>query len=110
METSGRGQIRGGSVFIDAFQCASSFRDSDGAEAWLPTRNLGFRVVLAIEELPEWVRTTPKQPTYGSCPERLPGKDSLIVVTHGRIPSGETPEESTAWVVTMTSTIERYLS
>jgi probable HAF family extracellular repeat protein len=62
---------------------------------------------LRLDPLPpgwkEVIQTSQPQPTYGACPDRLPGKDSLIVVTHGWDPDPN-------WVIEMTNSITRYLT
>lgn len=51
--------------------------------------------------------TVPAKPTYGECPERQDGKDSLVVVTHGWQPAWKPVDIS--WVEEMTNRIVRYL-
>jgi len=66
----------------------------------------GFRVVLS----PAWIEIIeqqPKKPTYSPGPEKLPGKDSLIVVTHGWQPKWETPQMD--WVTDATNLITQHL-
>lgn len=59
-----------------------------------------------LDPLPTGWRQTieaqPMQPTYGTCPVKEPGKDSLIVVTHGWNPD-------VTWVESMTNTIQMYV-
>ena len=38
------------------------------------------------------------------------GKDSLILITHGRIPSGDDPVASSAWIDSMSNSIVNYLT
>src|SRR5439155_8203568 len=56
------------------------------------------------------ITTQPSKPTYGDCPAKELGKDSLILITHGAIPPWETPETSTAWVDSMSNSIALYLT
>ncbi len=46
---------------------------------------------------------SPAQPTYGNCPQKLSGKDSLVVVTHGANPD-------LTWLHAMTNSIGNYLA
>ncbi len=73
-----------------------------------------FRAVL-LNPLPykktiETIETQPTKPVYGNVLIKEDGKDSLVVVTHGRIPTGDDPNVSTAWVNTMTTAIADYLN
>ncbi len=60
---------------------------------------VGWRKALA--------ETTPTKPTYGICPDKKDGKDSLVVVTHGWQPAWKPVDIS--WVVEMTNSIVGYL-
>src|SRR3989344_223113 len=107
--TGSGGVIRNGNWGSLAFYCRSAFRI--GLYPANRFYSYGFRVILS-PTVPEWrqtIETQTVQPTYSDCPVKLPGKDSLIVVTHGWIPSWETPEASTAWVGEMTNKITQYL-
>lgn len=56
------------------------------------------------------IEKKPVQPVYGNVPVKEEGKDSLVVVTHGRIPPRDDPNVSTAWVDSMTTAIADYLN
>ena len=101
--------IRGGSLGSNASRCRSAAR-SIGYPAERH-HSVGFRVVL-IPTVSEWRQTIEAptvMPTYSDGPTREPGKDSLIVVTHGQIWRLDSPELSTAWVGDMTNKITQYL-
>ncbi len=56
--------------------------------------------------------TLPTRPTYSACPEKLPDKDSLVIVTHGWVPKkeeGQTAPPNPDWVDEMTKTIRQNL-
>lgn len=53
------------------------------------------------------IEAQPAQPTYGECPEKLTGKDSLVVVTHGWQPAWQPVD--IGWVQEMTNRITRYI-
>jgi|GEM_PF-5723143 len=93
---------RGGSWQNTGIACKSSSRTTQ----FMARHNaIGFRVVLAPINT-AWRRAIEARrpaPTYTAAPEKLPGKDSLIVVTHGWNPN-------TNWVIAMTNDITRYLS
>lgn len=57
----------------------------------------------------EAIEKQPELPTYGDCPQKLPGKNSLILVTHGWIKLIDNPLTSTVWVDDMTIRIQQYL-
>ena len=59
------------------------------------------------------IETQPSQPTYGTCPDREPGKDSLIVVTHGWNRRGlldTSPPTDVPWVDSMVNEIKGNLT
>jgi len=70
----------------------------------------GFRV--AMTKIPEWCIATTPQPVYNDCPIKEDGKNSLIVVVHGRIEKkgGQTEPPNPDWVDEMTNAITSYLS
>lgn len=74
---------------------------------------LGQTHAFRLDPLPagwrEKIEAQPAQPTYGTCPSKEAGKDSLIVVTHGWIRLLDSPQSSTAWVDDMTNSITQYL-
>ena len=60
----------------------------------------------------EWkkvIEREPRKPSYGECPVKEPGKDSLVVVTHGWIKPFDDPDASTAWVDDTVCKIRGYL-
>ncbi|MBM3256922.1 MAG: hypothetical protein FJY98_01160 [Candidatus Liptonbacteria bacterium] len=66
---------------------------------------------ISAEELRTVEQTQAIRPTYGDCPEKLPGKDGLIVVTHGwlnRLLSPFSPPDS-PWLDSITNEITSYL-
>lgn len=102
--------FRGGSWQHGSRACRSAFRD----QGWAPSRkfarvaDIGFRVALSeAVAVPDWQAviggtTPPPRPAYGEPPQREPGKDSLIIVTHGWRPD-------ITWVEAMTNAITTYL-
>lgn len=56
------------------------------------------------------IQKQPAKPVYGNCPVKEDGKDSLIVVTHGAIPSWEEVESSVGWIDSMTNVLTTYLA
>ena len=88
----------------NAGQIVGSGRNSSGQEH-------GFLLnPLPETPTPDWQKAIEKpllQPTYGTPPTREPGKDSLIVVTHGWQPAWEPVD--IAWVDAMTNAISKYL-
>lgn len=69
-----------------------------------------FILTPVAEGMVDLISKQPVAPTSPTFPEKEEGKDSLIVVTHGLIPPGDSPEESTAWVDEMTNAIAQYFS
>ena len=63
----------------------------------------------------EAIQKHPTQSTYGTLPEKEEGKDSLVVITHGRTPKlpiigGFFPPEDPTWVDAMSNSIANYLT
>jgi formylglycine-generating enzyme required for sulfatase activity len=105
---SGAGHVfRGGSFFDGPGLCRSATRGYD-IDGNLKDGLHGFRVVLI--PTPDFDGSqnpgnvvTPNKPTYGDCPDKLLGMDSLIVVTHGWNPD-------LRWLEEMTNAISGYLA
>ncbi|MCX6752002.1 MAG: SUMF1/EgtB/PvdO family nonheme iron enzyme [Candidatus Nomurabacteria bacterium] len=99
--------IRGGSWGDYAFRC----RATDRYHYYISTGKddvIGFRPVLSsISEWKQVIEAQPEQPTYGNCPAMEPGKDSLVLVTHGWIRKeiGQTLPPNPDWVDTMVELI-----
>ena len=49
-------------------------------------------------------------PTYAPAPTPQPGKDSLVVITHGWIRLDQDPMASTTWVDSMSNSVAQYLT
>ncbi len=93
--------IEGGNAINDLGQIVGRGRNSSGLyHAYL------------LNPLMPWCLVSQPQPVYGTCPTREPGKDSLILITHGAIPSWRenTVAESTDWVDAMSNSIALYLA
>jgi hypothetical protein len=85
----------------DAFVVATEFvRVFETSRAFIPTESMSGEERRVLE-------TPTAKPTYGVCPDKLPGKDSLVVVTHGRIPkeSGQLFPPDPVWVDDMVRAI-----
>ncbi len=106
--TSGsRRVIRGGGWYRDAIFCRAAYRAYD-----IPSGrdyNVGFRVVMpsTAPDPIQVIETETVRPTYGACPKKEDGKDSLVVVTHGWQPAFLPVDIE--WVGTMTNAISNYL-
>ena len=75
--------VRGGSWADAGTLCRSAIRS--GVNPSTASSHIGFRIVLS-PTTPEWktaVQTQPNIKVYGVPPIKGPGKDSLVVVTHG---------------------------
>ncbi|MEK7646525.1 MAG: DUF3466 family protein [Patescibacteria group bacterium] len=62
---------------------------------------------------PQFIPTMTNMPPsidYGAPFVRETGKSNLIFVTHGAIPAWEDPEDTEAWLDTMTSAVTQYLT
>ena len=85
------------------------------ATGW-SSQTLGNYHALRLDPLPfgwkQAIETQPPQPTYGTCPNKEPGKDSLIVVTHGWTSRELNPlsPPDPVWVDSMASAINSYLT
>lgn len=82
----------------------SSFAGADGA---LYLQNgVPITFILHFQIFPEWRRVIemqPSRPIYGDCPVKEPGKENLVVVTHGWRPD-------MTWVEAMTNIIIKYVA
>lgn len=102
--------VRGGCVDNSPLGCRSAERSDRGLY-------LGFRVVLAgpfnLGDVGPLQAPPPTQPTYSSLPPKESGKDSLVVITHGRIERhvweilGSPPDQQ--WVDSMALSISNNL-
>lgn len=72
---------------------------------------MGFRMVIqTLPVIPYWkevIEKMPERPKYSPGPEKPPGKDSLIVVTHGWQPLWKQPQMD--WVIQFTNAVTKYL-
>ncbi|MCR4328044.1 MAG: formylglycine-generating enzyme family protein [Patescibacteria group bacterium] len=102
--------MRGGGWNSPAWRCRSANRDTSLAPN-TGIDNAGLRPVLletvSRDEL-QLNQTMPEQPTYGACPKKQDGKDSLVVVTHGWIPAWEPID--LRWLDDMAKAIEDNLA
>ena len=80
-----------------------------------PYDGFGFRSVLQFYVPEGWrqaIEAQPAQPVYGICPVKEPGKDNLILVTHGwnlkLLPTGSPPNPT--WIDSLSNSISSYLT
>ncbi|OHA41305.1 MAG: hypothetical protein A3H68_01620, partial [Candidatus Taylorbacteria bacterium RIFCSPLOWO2_02_FULL_46_40] len=104
--------LRGGSWNHGAWGLRAAAKNSLRPEYWNPPDNnvIGLRTVISY--LPDWTQTNQSQPVYTFPPSQEPEKNSLIVVTHGRIEKedGQIEPPNPDWVDEMTNAITAYLS
>ena len=102
--------LRGGGFSSPGAGCRSAYKNNNnpGNRVY----NIGFRIVLApVESAWKTVITTETgRQTFPDIPSRPSGVDSLIFITHGRIPSGDNPDASMAWVDMMSNSVSAYLT
>ena len=102
---------RGGGCLDNAFYARVSYRNAYTPNTRLG--DLGFRCVLpSTTGWREVIETQPEQPTYGNCPTKESGKDSLVLVTHGWNPfiTSLYPLPDVSWVDNMSNNISSYLT
>lgn len=106
-----RGIYRGGSWTQGEF-CRTGLRQSD--RTIIRGETIGLRCVFPVSGvitlIPQWrtvIEQQPEKPKYSPGPEKLPGKDSLIVVTHGWQPIWTKPQMD--WVIEATNLITQHL-
>ncbi|MDO8590680.1 MAG: SUMF1/EgtB/PvdO family nonheme iron enzyme [bacterium] len=101
--------MRGGAWDFDGVYCRTAMRAFDPVAPGTRDRHTGFRTALPSTALDpiQVITTQPAQLTYGVVPDKLPGKDSLVVVTHGWIPKedGQTSPPDPTWVDDMANAI-----
>jgi len=106
---------RGGSWDQHAWDCRTAARSisppSNIDPATYRDSNLGFRCVrigIRLADVGALNGPLASQPTYSCLPAKEPGKDCLVVITHGYQPLWETPDVS--WVDTMKNSITTNLA